>query len=547
MCASRTPKTEPSAPTVATIKRLFALSGNVCALPPCTNPLVDDPSGKVTGKVCHINGRKPGASRFDLNQSATERHGFDNLILMCPIHHDVIDSDPAKYTATMLRKIKAEHEKAHRGGRPPSNDVAKQLQATTFDTIFRNRNNLRELQAAALAMGGVANVDDPYWTRTFSSDGTLALTPNSPDAHLFRPLTVNFQTCWRAPADPSFADRLQHAAETQEAVTLQGSELVSFKTFLGDTIIEDLQDLLAHITVSISVEPLGPIMDCSLRVQDSGAELRRLKLGLYALSNNRLRLTNRQDDQAQVIVAIDFPWSWSETVSNDDTIGLNDTVVTIQSRPVPTRNVRQFLELYAVLRALKEPRTVALYEVNTAKVLFIGQGTRIGNLNPDEETFIDALQAVQDAFPMKNFPIPEPITRDEVHKTIEIAEILRTGQHTNVLGSMSAEMGAETLTNLLVYADKDGVIGHASGNVPRSHLNMQMERTEHEVFGITLDLGPSQQDLCPVKLVPKPGTLRRQLARLARGATIPVRLVPAELRNRQVACHYSRYKQEMPT
>jgi len=40
---------------------------------------------------CHIKGNKPGSKRHDPNQSETERQGFANLLLMCPIHHDVID------------------------------------------------------------------------------------------------------------------------------------------------------------------------------------------------------------------------------------------------------------------------------------------------------------------------------------------------------------------------------------------------------------------------------------------------------------------------
>lgn len=547
MCASQARKTEPSTPTLPTIKRLFALSGNVCAFPRCPNTLVDDASGKVTGRVCHIKGRKPGAARYDPNQTAMERHGFDNLILMCPIHHDVIDDNPAKYTVAVLRKYKAEHEKAHKGRQPPSDDIAKQFQATTFDTVFQSRNNLRQLQAAAQAMGALANIDDPYWTRTFRSDGALSITANSPDAHELRPLTVNVQTRVQALEDPSVADRLKHAVETQEAVTIHGAELVSFKTFLGDTLVEDLQNLLQHVTVTISVAPLGPIMDCSLRVQGTGAELRRLKLGLYALSGNRLRLTNRQDDQAHVIVSIDFPWSWDQSVSADEVIELDDKLsITIESRPVPTRNVRQVLELYEVLRSLQEPRTVEIYDNDTSEVRFISLGAHIGNLIPDEEAFIDALQAVQDAFPMVTFPIPRPIEREQVRKVFEVAEIVRTGQQTIVPSSFSAEMGAETLTNILAYADTDGVIGRARGNDPKYNMSVRMGRTEHEVFGVTLDIGPSQQDLCPVKLVPSPRTLRGRIARLAPGATIPVRLVPAEPSENRVVCHYSRYTKETP-
>lgn len=99
-----------SDPTPATVKRLYAVSGNQCAFPKCQVPLVEPQSGKVTGRICHIKGRKPGSARYDLNQTDAERRSFSNLVLMCPIHHDVIDDDPDSYTVERLLEIKAQHE-----------------------------------------------------------------------------------------------------------------------------------------------------------------------------------------------------------------------------------------------------------------------------------------------------------------------------------------------------------------------------------------------------------------------------------------------------
>jgi hypothetical protein len=95
-------------PTTATIKRLFAISGNQCAFPKCASHLVD--GRKVVGKICHIKAQNEGGPRFDPNQTPEERHGFDNLILMCGRHHDVIDDDEEAYTVEYLRRLKAKHE-----------------------------------------------------------------------------------------------------------------------------------------------------------------------------------------------------------------------------------------------------------------------------------------------------------------------------------------------------------------------------------------------------------------------------------------------------
>jgi hypothetical protein len=95
-------------PSVPTIKRLFAVSGNTCAFPNCTQPLIDN--SIVIGEMAHIKGEKPHAARYDSNQTDAERHGFDNIILMCPSHHTRIDKDEQTYPVEKLKRMKQEHE-----------------------------------------------------------------------------------------------------------------------------------------------------------------------------------------------------------------------------------------------------------------------------------------------------------------------------------------------------------------------------------------------------------------------------------------------------
>jgi len=97
-----------TAPTPADTKRLFALSGNRCAFPRCRTPVVQD--GTLVGRVCHIKAASPGGKRFDPEQTPIERHGFDNLILLCANHHAVIDDDLIAYTVERLLKMKGDHE-----------------------------------------------------------------------------------------------------------------------------------------------------------------------------------------------------------------------------------------------------------------------------------------------------------------------------------------------------------------------------------------------------------------------------------------------------
>jgi hypothetical protein len=99
-------------PSDPAIKALFAASGNRCAFPGCSIPMVDfsSPTRTVLGQVCHIKASRPLGPRYDPGQTPEQRHGFENLILMCGSHNKTIDSDATTYTVAALVQIKANHE-----------------------------------------------------------------------------------------------------------------------------------------------------------------------------------------------------------------------------------------------------------------------------------------------------------------------------------------------------------------------------------------------------------------------------------------------------
>jgi hypothetical protein len=49
--------------TQATIKKLFASSGNQCAFPDCTQNIVDK-EGNMIGEICHIEAAEQGGLRL---------------------------------------------------------------------------------------------------------------------------------------------------------------------------------------------------------------------------------------------------------------------------------------------------------------------------------------------------------------------------------------------------------------------------------------------------------------------------------------------------
>jgi hypothetical protein len=111
--------------SVATIKRLFARTGNSCAFPGCTERLVND-KGNLIAEVCHICADRVGGRRYDPTQSDEERQSHENLVVLCPNHHAEIDSDDA-YTVDQLHKIKSEHEAKSRGDFRIGNSLAQRI------------------------------------------------------------------------------------------------------------------------------------------------------------------------------------------------------------------------------------------------------------------------------------------------------------------------------------------------------------------------------------------------------------------------------------
>jgi hypothetical protein len=68
----------------------------------------DDES--VIGQECHIVARKEDGPRGISPLTAEQRDTYGNLILLCSVHHKVIDDQPGEYTMAVLQEVKREHE-----------------------------------------------------------------------------------------------------------------------------------------------------------------------------------------------------------------------------------------------------------------------------------------------------------------------------------------------------------------------------------------------------------------------------------------------------
>jgi hypothetical protein len=131
-------------PSLNTIKRLFALSRNLCAFPECGTPIVAG-SGSVLGNICHIRARSRGGPRYDSKQSNEERNAFSNLILLCGTHHDIIDNEPELYTVDVLVEMKSQQEKNGRNEVSPKDTIFARILLNDYERriqIVSNSGNI---------------------------------------------------------------------------------------------------------------------------------------------------------------------------------------------------------------------------------------------------------------------------------------------------------------------------------------------------------------------------------------------------------------------
>jgi len=96
-----------------TLKTLFALSGNVCALPNCSSNLISEEV--ILADICHIEAESIGGPRYNPTLSDKDRNAAKNLILFCPTHHRLVDQKTDEYTVEYLRSMKKNHEIKHAG------------------------------------------------------------------------------------------------------------------------------------------------------------------------------------------------------------------------------------------------------------------------------------------------------------------------------------------------------------------------------------------------------------------------------------------------
>lgn len=99
------------------IKLLWSNAAGRCSFIDCAERLTVEQAAHsaphTLGEMAHIKGRNKGSNRYDVSQNDKERDSYENLILLCPNHHTLIDKpeNEEAYTVEMLINMKTDHEK----------------------------------------------------------------------------------------------------------------------------------------------------------------------------------------------------------------------------------------------------------------------------------------------------------------------------------------------------------------------------------------------------------------------------------------------------
>lgn len=100
--------------TLKTHKMLWGRAANRCAFPGCRRELVMDASEtddeSLIGEACHIVARESSGPRGESLLTEEQRDKYGNLILLCNLHHKVVDDQTNTYTVQILNEMKAAHE-----------------------------------------------------------------------------------------------------------------------------------------------------------------------------------------------------------------------------------------------------------------------------------------------------------------------------------------------------------------------------------------------------------------------------------------------------
>lgn len=124
--------------TPKSIKILWSNAAGRCSFTNCNERLTVEQASHsapyTLGEMAHIKGEKAGSNRYDKDQTDMQRNGYENLILLCPNHHTLVDKpeNESIYKVEILLGMKITHE----------DKMSMRLEATEITSIHELKNRI---------------------------------------------------------------------------------------------------------------------------------------------------------------------------------------------------------------------------------------------------------------------------------------------------------------------------------------------------------------------------------------------------------------------
>ena len=137
------------------LKLLFA-TARTCAYPTCQTQLVfvDESRGvrEIAVQIAHIRSEKSNGPRHDPSYPVDRLNSFENLLLLCGVHHHPVDRNESKYTIADLTEWKEAQLKSGGGFQLEDSelaDLAATLEGSLAELVVATR-----LQLSVCLVGG---------------------------------------------------------------------------------------------------------------------------------------------------------------------------------------------------------------------------------------------------------------------------------------------------------------------------------------------------------------------------------------------------------
>lgn len=344
------------------------------------------------------------------------------------------------------------------------------------EIVLAMENNPLKTADALAIIKRILDRYHPYYrfVPDFSGDGlpSISIVAKTPEATEKCPLegTMSVRIPEKYRNFNSMEDLLRYSYERQESISFD--DVISFKTFLGDQILDDF-DASQHNTMKIRMipEPFPPPRPYRIEIKGTDLAYNYIELGLSRKVDKVYYLTNEKQMDAPVRFSLTIDL---EKEKSNYTIYFDDNI------KVSTKKMFKMLQF---LHALYVGNIIEVIDIKKDISLFSAASNPRPEMISDLEkeiNFYNKLLTLEQTFDVE-FELPKSISLETVGTINFLYEVVTTGQYfgesDRYTFTINSKEGLERIRNLVLERPEPIEIMISSPKVNR------------ELFGINISLG----------------------------------------------------------